>query len=92
MLAASYWSLLAPAVEMATASGGFGSLAFLPVAVGFTLGAVFVYLADLLMPHWVSTAARWAPASGHGSSAVNPLLFKLNTHGRVSVKWPVISK
>ncbi|KAM9747443.1 zinc transporter ZIP11 isoform 4-T5 [Dama dama] len=52
MLAASYWSLLAPAVEMATASGGFGSLAFLPVAVGFTLGAAFVYLADLLMPHW----------------------------------------
>ncbi|XP_055430999.1 zinc transporter ZIP11 isoform X4 [Bubalus kerabau] len=52
MLAASYWSLLAPAVEMATSSGGFGSLAFLPVAVGFTLGAAFVYLADLLMPHW----------------------------------------
>ncbi|XP_070336164.1 zinc transporter ZIP11 isoform X7 [Odocoileus virginianus] len=52
MLAASYWSLLAPAVEMATASGGFGSLAFLPVAVGFALGAAFVYLADLLMPHW----------------------------------------
>ncbi|XP_054987217.1 zinc transporter ZIP11 isoform X2 [Sorex araneus] len=50
MLAASYWSLLAPAVEMAT-SGGFGAFAFLPVAVGFSLGAAFVYLADLLMPH-----------------------------------------
>ncbi|XP_040845508.1 zinc transporter ZIP11 isoform X1 [Ochotona curzoniae] len=50
MLAASYWSLLAPAVEMAT-SGGFGAFAFFPVAVGFTLGATFVYLADLLMPH-----------------------------------------
>lgn len=52
MLAASYWSLLAPAVEMAMSSGGFGSLAFLPVAIGFTLGAAFVYVADLLMPHW----------------------------------------
>ncbi|KFO26321.1 Zinc transporter ZIP11 [Fukomys damarensis] len=51
MLAASYWSLLAPAVEMATSSGGFGAFAFIPVAVGFTLGAAFVYLADLLMPH-----------------------------------------
>ncbi|ERE69203.1 zinc transporter ZIP11 isoform X2 [Cricetulus griseus] len=51
MLAASYWSLLAPAVEMATSSGGFGAFAFFPVAVGFTLGAAFVYLADLLMPH-----------------------------------------
>ncbi|KAL2764716.1 zinc transporter ZIP11 isoform 2 [Daubentonia madagascariensis] len=51
MLAASYWSLLAPAVEMATSSGSFGAFAFFPVAVGFTLGAAFVYLADLLMPH-----------------------------------------
>ncbi|EPQ04993.1 Zinc transporter ZIP11 [Myotis brandtii] len=50
MLAASYWSLLAPAVEMATSSGGFGAFAFFPVAVGFTLGAAFVYLADVLMP------------------------------------------
>lgn len=56
MLAASYWSLLAPAVEMATSSGGFGAFAFFPVAVGFTLGAAFVYLADLAMPHLVSTA------------------------------------
>ncbi|XP_037664694.1 zinc transporter ZIP11 isoform X3 [Choloepus didactylus] len=51
MLAASYWSLLAPAVEMAVSSGGFGAFAFFPVAVGFTLGAAFVYVADLLMPH-----------------------------------------
>ncbi|XP_048222542.1 zinc transporter ZIP11 isoform X2 [Perognathus longimembris pacificus] len=51
MLAASYWSLLAPAVEMATTSGNFGAFAFFPVAVGFTLGAAFVYSVDLLMPH-----------------------------------------
>ncbi|XP_050175184.1 zinc transporter ZIP11 isoform X2 [Myiozetetes cayanensis] len=50
MLAASYWSLLAPAIEMAEESGSFGALSFLPVAVGFSLGAAFVYLADLLMP------------------------------------------
>ncbi|NXK32945.1 S39AB protein, partial [Piprites chloris] len=50
MLAASYWSLLAPAIEMAEQSGSFGAFAFLPVAVGFSLGAAFVYLADLLMP------------------------------------------
>ncbi|XP_072501654.1 zinc transporter ZIP11 isoform X2 [Notamacropus eugenii] len=51
MLAASYWSLLAPAIEMAESSGNFGAFAFFPVAVGFTLGASFVYLADLLMPY-----------------------------------------
>ncbi|XP_027547214.1 zinc transporter ZIP11 isoform X2 [Neopelma chrysocephalum] len=50
MLAASYWSLLAPAIEMAEESGSFGAFSFLPVALGFALGAAFVYLADLLMP------------------------------------------
>ncbi|XP_048869871.1 LOW QUALITY PROTEIN: zinc transporter ZIP11 [Brienomyrus brachyistius] len=50
MLAASYWSLLAPAIDMAEDSGKYGAFAFVPVAVGFTLGAAFVYLADLLMP------------------------------------------
>ncbi|TMS21864.1 Zinc transporter ZIP11 [Larimichthys crocea] len=50
MLAASYWSLLAPAIDMAEDSGKYGSFAFLPVAVGFALGAAFVYCADLAMP------------------------------------------
>ncbi|KAM6344300.1 zinc transporter ZIP11 [Alca torda] len=50
MLAASYWSLLAPAIDMAEESGSFGAFAFFPVAVGFALGAAFVYLADLLIP------------------------------------------
>ncbi|NXA04162.1 S39AB protein, partial [Sapayoa aenigma] len=50
MLAASYWSLLAPAIEMAEESGSFGAFSFFPVAAGFALGAAFVYLADLLIP------------------------------------------
>ncbi|XP_075760128.1 zinc transporter ZIP11 isoform X2 [Pelodiscus sinensis] len=50
MLAASYWSLLAPAIELAEGSGNFGAFAFFPVALGFTLGAAFVYFADLLLP------------------------------------------
>ncbi|XP_018600787.1 zinc transporter ZIP11 isoform X2 [Scleropages formosus] len=50
MLAASYWSLLAPAIDMAEDSGKYGAFAFVPVAVGFTLGAAFVYFADLMMP------------------------------------------
>ncbi|XP_052468226.1 zinc transporter ZIP11 isoform X2 [Carassius gibelio] len=50
MLAASYWSLLAPAIEMAEDSGKYGDFAFVPVAVGFALGALFVYIADLMMP------------------------------------------
>lgn len=54
MLAASYWSLLAPAIEMAEESGKYGAFAFLPAAVGFVLGAAFVYFADLMMPFLVS--------------------------------------
>ncbi|KAK3610780.1 hypothetical protein CHS0354_028187 [Potamilus streckersoni] len=53
MTAASYWSLLAPAIEMAEQSGTYGSKgqwAFIPVSVGFLLGAVFVYSADILLP------------------------------------------
>ncbi|XP_053309037.1 zinc transporter ZIP11 [Spea bombifrons] len=50
MLAASYWSLLAPALEMAEMSGQYGSFAFLPAAVGFAVGAGFVYLADKILP------------------------------------------
>lgn len=54
MLAASYWSLLAPAIEMAEESGKYGAFAFLPVAIGFVIGAAFVYFADLMMPFLVS--------------------------------------
>ncbi|KAG8446461.1 hypothetical protein GDO86_014063 [Hymenochirus boettgeri] len=50
MLAASYWSLLAPAIEMAEDSKKYGSFSFLPAALGFSIGAGFVYLADQLLP------------------------------------------
>lgn len=49
MIAASFWSLLAPAIELAESSGYYGSdgrFAFIPVAGGFLLGAVFVYATD----------------------------------------------
>ncbi|XP_076182931.1 zinc/iron regulated transporter-related protein 48C isoform X1 [Ptiloglossa arizonensis] len=52
MVAASYWSLLAPAIEMATQSklyGADGEYAFVPVGVGFLIGAGFVYGADMLI-------------------------------------------
>ncbi|XP_035695856.1 zinc transporter ZIP11-like [Branchiostoma floridae] len=54
MLAASYWSLLSPAIEMAEQSqtyGAHGEFAFIPVAIGFALGAVFVYMSDVFLPY-----------------------------------------
>ena len=49
MLAASYWSLLAPAISIAEESQLYGNHAYLPVALGFIFGALFVYIADITM-------------------------------------------
>ena len=49
MVAASFWSLLSPAIEMAEVS--WGSLAFVPAAIGFGLGALFLFAFDKFMPH-----------------------------------------
>lgn len=48
MIAASYWSLLAPAIEMST---GEGFMKIVPVAVGFILGAMFLFGLDKILPH-----------------------------------------
>lgn len=48
MIAASFWSLLAPAIEMAEQSG---TLPWLPAVVGFMLGGVFLRLVDKFLPH-----------------------------------------
>ncbi|KAK9502833.1 hypothetical protein O3M35_011530 [Rhynocoris fuscipes] len=52
MTAASYWSLLAPAIEMAKESDTYGvegRFAFIPACVGFLLGAAFTFAADILI-------------------------------------------
>jgi ZIP family zinc transporter len=48
MIAASYWSLLAPAIEMAE-DGPVPP--WIPAAVGFLLGGAFLRGVDLLLPH-----------------------------------------
>lgn len=48
MVAASVWSLLIPAIEM---SEDKGQLAFLPAAIGFVLGILFLLGMDHLIPH-----------------------------------------
>ncbi|EGT54633.1 hypothetical protein CAEBREN_04867 [Caenorhabditis brenneri] len=54
MIAASFWSLLAPAIESAEET--YKDWAFVPVAIGFAIGAGFVYLADTLLPSCVGEA------------------------------------
>ena len=48
MIAASVWSLLIPAIEMAEQKGG---ISWMPPAVGFLLGMGFLLLLDTLTPH-----------------------------------------
>jgi len=48
MIAASYWSLLAPAIEM---SEGGSLPTWVPATVGFLLGAFFLRGLDLILPH-----------------------------------------
>jgi len=48
MVAASFWSLLAPAIEM---SSGIGFEKVMPASIGFFLGALFIFGLDKLLPH-----------------------------------------
>jgi len=48
MIAASFWSLLAPAIEMAEASA---LPAWVPATAGFLLGGAFLWLVDKILPH-----------------------------------------
>ncbi|MBN2601038.1 MAG: ZIP family metal transporter [Candidatus Marinimicrobia bacterium] len=48
MIAASFWSLLAPAIEMTEQAGG---IAWVPAVVGFLMGGVFLRIVDMLLPH-----------------------------------------
>ena len=48
MIAASYWSLLAPSIEM---SESLGYIPWLPPAIGFFSGAMFLFGLDKLIPH-----------------------------------------
>lgn len=49
MIAASFWSLLAPALDYAETS--YGKLAWLPVTIGFLLGGFFLRFIDHIVPH-----------------------------------------
>ena len=61
MVAASFWSLLQPALE---SSEGMGKLSFLPAAVGFLIGIGFLLLLDEITPHMHMNEQTEGPKSG----------------------------
>lgn len=48
MIAASVWSLIIPGIELAEAQGMIG---WVPAAIGFLLGGVFLRICDAYVPH-----------------------------------------
>ena len=48
MIAASIWSLMIPSIEMA---GEQGKIDWVPAAIGFLLGIIFLLALDSLIPH-----------------------------------------
>jgi ZIP family zinc transporter len=48
MIAASFWSLLKPAIEMTEARG---DIAWVPAVVGFLAGGAFLLIIDNILPH-----------------------------------------
>lgn len=61
MVAASFWSLLQPAIE---SSASMGKLSFLPAAVGFLAGIGFLLLLDIVTPHMHFNQEDEGPKSG----------------------------
>lgn len=48
MIAASFWSLLKPAIEMSESLGG---IPWMPAAIGFLSGGAFLLIIDKILPH-----------------------------------------
>lgn len=48
MIAASFWSLLAPAIEMTERAGG---TPWVPAVIGFLSGGIFLWAIDKVLPH-----------------------------------------
>ena len=61
MVAASFWSLLQPALE---SSEAMGNLSFIPAAVGFLIGVGFLLLLDEITPHMHFDNQDEGPKSG----------------------------
>ncbi len=61
MVAASFWSLLQPALE---SSEGMGAWSFVPAAVGFLAGVGFLLLLDEITPHLHFNNQEEGPKTG----------------------------
>ena len=75
MIAASVWSLLIPSIDMVSQHGG---IAWLPAAIGFLVGILFLLVLDEIIPH----IHRDGKAEGHKSnlSRITKLALAVTLH------------
>jgi ZIP family zinc transporter len=73
MIAASYWSLLAPAIALSEA---LDAVVWLPPAAGFLLGGAAIWGADKILPHFHPGLARAAAAEGPQTTRAEELLVR----------------
>ena len=66
MIAASFWSLLEPAIDMAEASG---VTSWVPATVGFLSGGLFLLIIDKILPH-LHMSLRITEAEGIKTSSL----------------------
>ncbi|KAK7600725.1 hypothetical protein V9T40_009863 [Parthenolecanium corni] len=96
MIAASYWSLLSPAIEMTSQSDIYGDFAFIPVAIGFFLGCLFVYMVDVFLSDYNLSTSLHAGENNYGglpvSGSYNKDLYNTNRRRRRIANEPFLSK
>lgn len=78
MIAASFWSLLAPAIEFTEQDGG---IAWIPAAIGFLAGGFFVRLLDFVTPHLhLSASLETAEGPSTGLKKTTLLFLAITLH------------
>lgn len=79
MIAASFWSLLAPALDFAQEHAG-NLPEWLPVAIGFLAGGVFLRLLDVVVPHLHATEDHGDTEEGKVMSKAILLFLAVTIH------------
>lgn len=78
MIAASFWSLLAPAIEYAEAD--YGSWAWFPAAIGFLAGGISLRVIDALVPHLHLDKSEAEGVKSEGLSKTALLFLAITIH------------
>ena len=78
MIAASFWSLLQPAIERAEKTLKIPS--YIVVLIGFVFGAVFIWFSDKMVTYAISKATSGDTITNNGINRVIMLILSITLH------------